>query len=86
MLSAVIFATTTVGTYVRESSQRTWAKRARMFLGLTQQELADTVGVLKEEVDLFECNLPIPLDIKHKLNKKLYVAKSASKYQLSFPL
>ncbi len=71
---------------IRESSIGPWAREVRASLRLTQQELADSVGVPKDDVDLFENNLPIPLDIKCKLLKKLYAAKSASKYQLRLPL
>ena len=72
----------------RESSSSLghWAREVRASLRLTQQELADIVGILKDDVDFFEHNLPIPLDIKNKLLKKLYAVKSASKYQLRFPL
>ena len=77
---------TTVVTFARESSIGPWARTVRMFLQLTQQELADIVGVSKEDVDLFEHNLPIPLDIKLKLLKKLYAAKNASKYQYRLPI
>lgn len=76
---------TTVVTFARESSIGPWARRVRTSSQLTQQELADIVGVSKEDVDLFEHNLPIPLDIKLKLLKKLYAAKSASKYQYRLP-
>ena len=70
----------------RESSIGPWAREVRASLRLTQQELADSIGVPKEDVDLFENNLPIPLDIKRKLLRKLYAVKSASKYQLCLPL
>ena len=71
---------------VRESSIGPWAREVRASFRLTQQELADSIGVPKEDVDLFENNFPIPLDIKCRLLKKLYAVKSASKYQLRFPL
>ncbi|MFC2066387.1 hypothetical protein ACFLUO_04915 [Chloroflexota bacterium] len=70
----------------RESSMVTKARNLRILLQLTQQELADSVGVPKEDVNLFENNLPIPLDIKNRLLKKLYAAKSARESQLSFTL
>ena len=77
---------TTVLTYTRESSIGAQARSLRISLHLTEQELADSVGVSKEDVDLLEHNLPMPLGIKTKLLKKLYAAKSASKHQLSLPL
>ena len=64
----------------------TLARSLRITLQLTQQELADSVGASKEDVDLFEHNLPLPLDIKNKLLKKLYAAKSARESQLHLPL
>ena len=70
----------------RESSIGPWAREVRASLRLTQQELADIVGISKDDVDFFENNLPLPLDIKRKLLKKLYAVKSASKYQLCLPL
>ena len=78
---------TTVLTFKRESSIGPWAREVRASLQLTQQELADIVGVLKEDVELFEHNLPIPLGIKNKLLIKLYAAKRADKYHLPrFPV
>ena len=71
---------------MRESSIGLWARSLRISLQLTEQELADSVGVSKEDVYLFEHNLPVQLDIKQKLLKKLYAVKSASEYQLRFPL
>ena len=64
----------------------TLARSLRITLQLTQQELADSVGASKKDVDLFENNLPLPLDIKNKLLKKLYAAKSARESQLHLPL
>ena len=77
---------TTVLSFGRESSIGPKARSLRISLHLTEQELADSVGLSKEDVHLFENNLPIPLDIKRKFLKKLYAAKSASKYQLCLPL
>ena len=71
---------------VRESSIGLWARSLRISLQLTEQELADSVDVGKEDVYLFEHNLPIPLYIKRKLLKKLYATKSARKYQLQLTL
>ncbi|MFC1956199.1 helix-turn-helix domain-containing protein, partial [Chloroflexota bacterium] len=73
---SIIFAPT------RESSIGPWARELRVSLQLTQQELADRAGISKEDVELLEHGLPMPLDIKNKLLKKLYAAKSASKCQL----
>ena len=50
----------------------------RISLGLTQSELADTVGVTSDEVDLFEHDLPVRLDVKRRLLRELW-ARRASK-------
>lgn len=72
---------TTVLSFARESSIGIQARSLRISLQFTRQALADSVGVSEYDVYLFEHNMPIPLDIKRKLLKKLYAAKSASKYQ-----
>ena len=77
---------TTILSSMREASIGLWARSLRISLQLTEQELADSVGVSNEEVYLFEHNLPIQLDIKQKLLKKLYAVKSARESQLRFPL
>ena len=70
----IVFAAT------RETSTGTWVRTLRILLYLTQQELADSVGASKEDVDLLENNMPIPLDIKLRILKKLDAAKSAARY------
>ena len=76
----IVFAAT------RESSMVTMARSLRLSLQLTQQELADSSGISKEDIDLFENSLPIPLDIKNRLLKRLYSVKSARESQLRLPL
>ncbi len=76
---------TTLLSSLRESSIGLWARSLRISLQLTEQELADSVGVSKKDVYLFEHNLPVPLDIKRKLLKKLYAVKSANESQLCLP-
>ena len=77
---------TTLLSSLREASIGHWARSLRISLQLTEQELADSVRVSMEDVYLFEHNLPVQLDIKQKLLKKLYAVKSANEYQLRFPL
>ncbi len=77
---------TEVITISKESSIGPLARSLRIALQLTQRELAEDVGVLKEDVDLLENNLPIPLDTKRRLLKKLYAVKSANESQLRLPL
>jgi len=64
----------------------TMARSLRLSLQLTQHELAESAGISKEDVDLFENNLPIPLDIRNRLLKKLFAAKSARESQIHLPL
>lgn len=67
---------TTVTTLARESSIGFKVRRLRISQLLTQQELANMAGVSLEEVDLFEHNLPLPLDAKRKILKKLLSIKA----------
>jgi transcriptional regulator with XRE-family HTH domain len=64
-------------TFTRESSLGSKARRLRTDQNLTQQELAEVVGVSQEEVDLFECGLPVPLDIRRRLLKELWARKAS---------
>jgi DNA-binding transcriptional regulator YiaG len=50
--------------------------RLRMLDLLSQQELADLAGVPLEHVDLFEQDLPLPLDSKRKILKTLWARKN----------
>lgn len=47
----------------------------RISLGLTQSELADVVGVTPDEVDLFEHDLPVRLDVKRRLLRELWARR-----------
>ena len=49
----------------------TLVRRLRISLQLTQQELANSAGVLKKNVDLLENKLPVPLGIKIKILMEL---------------
>ena len=48
------------------------AKRIRLTLPLTQHELATIAGVSLKEVDLFEHNLPVQVDVKLKILRELW--------------
>jgi len=50
-------------------------KRIRTACMITQQELADLAGVSREQVDLFERNLPLPLDHKRRILRELWAIK-----------
>jgi len=65
-----------VTTSALESSVGFKARRLRISQLLTQQELANLAGVFLEEVDLFERNLPLPLDAKRKILKELWAKKA----------
>jgi transcriptional regulator with XRE-family HTH domain len=47
-------------------------QRIRLTLPLTQHELAMIAGVSLEEVDLFEHNLPVQVDVKLKILRELW--------------
>ena len=51
------------------------ARKVRLSLMLTRPRLANLAGVHLEEVDLFEHDLPVPLDVKRKLLKELWARK-----------
>lgn len=69
---------TSVLTFARESSIGFKVKRLRISKLLTQQELASMADVSVEKVDLFEHNLPLPLDTRRKILRELW-AQRASK-------
>jgi len=50
-------------------------KRIRLALLLTQHELATIAGVPLEELDLFEHNLPVQVDVKLKILRELWARK-----------
>jgi transcriptional regulator with XRE-family HTH domain len=52
------------------------ARRLRINECLSRQELADMAGVSLEEVDLFEHNLPVPLDARRKILRELWAKKN----------
>ena len=66
-----------VVTCTQESSTGAWARNMRMALRLTQQELAGICGVSQEEIESFECNLPVKLDSKDKLLRRLRVTRNS---------
>ena len=44
--------------------------------GLSQEEVADKAGVPVKSVDLFEHNLPVPLDYRRRIFKVLWAEKT----------
>jgi hypothetical protein len=51
------------------------ARKLRVTKLLTQRELAENAGVSLEEVDLFEHDLPVPLDARRRILKELWSRK-----------
>jgi transcriptional regulator with XRE-family HTH domain len=66
----------TVVASARESSIGFKARRLRISQLLTQRALADMAGVSPQEVDLFEHNLPLPLDAKRRILRALWARKA----------
>ena len=54
------------------------ARKVRLALHLTQHELAALTGISREAVYQFEHNLPVVLDARRRILKKLWAIKTAS--------
>jgi transcriptional regulator with XRE-family HTH domain len=54
------------------------ARKLRIAQHLTKRKLAEMAGVTREAVDLFEHNLPLPLDSKRRILRELWAQKSRS--------
>ena len=67
---------TSVLTFTRESLLGFKARRLRISENISQQEIADKAGVPVESVDLFEHNLPLPLDYKRRILQVLWAGKN----------
>ena len=63
-------------TFTRESMLGFKARKLRIAEHISQQELADMAGVPVDSVDLFEHNLPMPLDYKRRILKVLWAEKT----------
>lgn len=74
---------TAVLTFTRESLLGFKARKLRIAQHISQQELADMAGVSLEAVDLFEHNLPLPLDNKRRILRELWAKKARSDAQAS---
>ena len=57
--------------YDRESPLGQWAKNLRIYLKLSQKEIARLARVTTKEVNLLENNKLLPLDIKNRIIKEL---------------
>lgn len=65
----------TVLSFTRESKLGSKVRKLRIAKGFTQQEVADMAGVPVDSLDLFEHNLPMPLDYKRRILKVLWARK-----------
>jgi len=63
-------------TRTRETKLGTEARKLRISLHLTRQELANMAGVTVEAVDTFEHNYPLPLDYKRRILRELWAEKT----------
>jgi DNA-binding XRE family transcriptional regulator len=63
-------------TSIQEASPGMKARRLRISKLLTQRELANIAGVSREEVDLFEHDLPVTLDARRRILKELWAKKA----------
>lgn len=69
----------TIGYVARESSLGLKTRQLRVSLRLTQHDLAILAGVLQEEVDLLEENMPVKLGTKLKILRLIWARKAGSR-------
>ena len=72
---------TAVLSFTRESQPGFKARKLRIAQHISQQKLAEMAGVTMESIDLFEHNLPLPLDNKRRILRELWANKSRSDAQ-----
>ena len=77
---------TAVLSFTRESQLGFKARKLRIAQHLTQRKLAEMAGVTKEAVDLFEHNLPLPLDNKRRILRELWAKKQEVTLLASLPV
>jgi transcriptional regulator with XRE-family HTH domain len=77
---------TAVISFKRESQLGFKARKLRIAEHLTQQKLAEMAGVTREAVDLFEHNLPLPLDNKRRILRELWAKKQEVTLMASLPV
>lgn len=71
-------AASPVPIFACESHCASWARKVRTSLTLTQRELAKRAGVSRGDVDRLENNRPLPADVRYKLLRELWAARSAA--------
>jgi transcriptional regulator with XRE-family HTH domain len=65
-------------TWAPEASPGFKAKKLRTSNHLTRRELAKIAGVSPDEINLFERNLPVPLDARRRILKELWARKGGN--------
>jgi len=65
-------------THARETKHGSEARKLRIALHLSQKGVADMAAVPVEAIDLFEHNLPLPLDYKRRILRELWAEKTRS--------
>jgi hypothetical protein len=65
----------TLLTHPIETKLGSEARRLRLNLHIRRHELAEMAGVSEEIVNLFEHNLPVALDCRRRIFKKLWAEK-----------
>jgi transcriptional regulator with XRE-family HTH domain len=61
---------------IKQEKLGTVARKVRISLRLTQQQLAGMAGISEEAVSLFENNLPVYLDARRRVIKVLWAIKA----------
>jgi hypothetical protein len=61
---------------IRKVSRGDKARRQRIASLLTRQQLAELAGIPVEHVNLFERDLPVPLDSRRRIMKELWARKN----------
>lgn len=59
----------------RKSTHGSMARRLRVYCHLSLRELADLANVPRQHVDLFEHDLPLPLDSRRRILRELWAIK-----------
>jgi transcriptional regulator with XRE-family HTH domain len=57
------------------------ARKVRVEMGLSRQELADLSGISSDSVYQYENNLPVYLDARRRILKQLWAIKTARQIQ-----
>jgi len=61
---------------IRKDSNGDKFRRQRIASLLTRQQLAELAGIPVEHVNLFERDLPVPLDSRRRIMKELWARKN----------